>query len=324
MRQFRERNQIGQMPIYDCMVKTPGSQLDRVSRLFGRGPIVVRMLSLSLLCLLTVMSAGQGTQGSSGGSPGAVPAARQASNIAVITISGEIDDTTMRSVSRRLDLAQRAGADAIGIELDTPGGDLWAVLGICDAIKACPIKNTVAWVNPRAYSGGAVIALACHEMVITDGATVGDSLIVNRTFGMINAMDEHDRQKFLSPLIADLVDSARRNGYDEMLVQGIASRGVELWLVENNETHRRLFVKRAEYELMFGERPAASSSPVLPSAPALSEAEKQTTPEVKPPDLSKLSKLLQEGQQGKGARGPSTAQKFRKKPDSEQLSNQIG
>lgn len=201
--------------------------------------------------------------------PGAIPAARQASNVAIITIddfASPIDDTTAQSVHRRLELAERAGADAVVFEINSPGGELGAVLAICTEIKACPIRNTVAWVHNQAYSGGAVIALACREMVASDPATLGDALpIAINAFGILNSLPEHERQKFLSPLLSELVDSARRNHYDEMLVQGIASRGVELWLVENKESGQRLCINRAEYDQIFGSE-AITSTPTLVAA----------------------------------------------------------
>jgi membrane-bound ClpP family serine protease len=220
--------------------------------------------------------------------PAAVPAARQARNVAVITIEGPIDDTTYTSVRRRLTLAQRAGADAVVFELETPGGELGAVLGICTEIKACPIKNTVAWVHRTAYSGGAVIALACREMVVADPCTLGDALPISITsFGMLNSLPEHERQKFLSPLIAELVDSARRNHYDELLVQGIAARGVELWLVQNKETGDRLFINRDEYKLVFGEEPTGGAT-TLASAPSLPEDAEPAHATERPQGLDEL------------------------------------
>lgn len=220
-----------------------------------------RLASLLVLAW-TLASLGQGS-----GVP-AVPASRQASNVAIIEIHGTIDETTFQSVRRRLAIAERAGADAVVFELNTPGGELGAVLAICTAIKASPIRNTVAWVHHDAYSGGAVIALACREIVAADPATLGDALVVSgNPLFTFSQMPEHERQKIMAPLISELVDSARRHGYDEMLVQGIATRGVELWLVEHVQTGRRLFVTRSEYRTIFGEEPAAGV-PVLASAPA--------------------------------------------------------
>jgi membrane-bound serine protease (ClpP class) len=259
-----------------------------------RFPARSAQLILSLLLLVCSMAGiGQGGPGTQPPptAPGAVSTARQADHVAVITIKGPIDSTTFRSFERRLELADRAGADAVVIDIDTPGGELGAVLGISTAIKSSPIKNTVAWVHPTAYSGGAIIALAARELVISDPATMGDALpIAMSIFGQINSMPEHERQKFLTPIIADLVDSARRSGYDEVLVQGIAARGVELWLVEHTQTRKRLFVTRDEYRLLFGEDPAATS-PTLVAAPPSPEGE-QPAPAPTDEMLKKLKKRM--------------------------------
>jgi membrane-bound ClpP family serine protease len=192
--------------------------------------------------------------------PLSVPAGRQAKNIAVITIFGEINATTAQSVQRRIDLAVKAGANAIVFQLDTPGGEIGAVLDICTAIKRCGVANTVAWVNPTAYSGGAIIALACREMVIAKGATMGDALPIMVSFGMLNKLPEHERQKLVAPLLAEVVDSARLRGYDEKLVQGLVTLGVELWLVERvNNPGEVLFVDREEYRTIFGQEPGPAT-----------------------------------------------------------------
>lgn len=200
-------------------------------------------------------------------SPSAIPAGRQAKNVAIITIKGEIrSGISAESFKRRLAEAEASGADALVVELDTPGGEVGAVLEICDAIKSSSIPNTVAWIHPNAYSGGAIIALACRSMVASDPATLGDALPISlNAFGMLNQLPEHERQKVLSPLMAEVVDSARRNGHDEYLVQGIVSRGVELWLVEEIKTGKRLTIDRAEYETLFGDQPP-TSRPRLVSA----------------------------------------------------------
>jgi membrane-bound ClpP family serine protease len=245
----------------------------RACSVFARGPALARLIAFPLLVLLSVMNVGQGTQGSAGTTPSSVPAARQANNIAVLTITGEINETTARSIARRIDLAERAGANALVIELHTPGGRLDAVLAICNAIRASTITNSVAWVNRDAYSGGAIIAIACREIVVNDPSTLGDAIPIAQSA----SVPEYLRQKALAPLVAELVSSARRNGYDELLVQGIASLGVELWLVENKETRQRVCITRAEYELLFGESPG-TGPPGLASAPTVTPGESPSAP----------------------------------------------
>ncbi|NBQ14576.1 MAG: hypothetical protein EBU31_08210, partial [Proteobacteria bacterium] len=56
----------------------------------------------------------------------AVPAWRQASRVAIVTVHGEIDAVTRASTERRIAAAASNGAGAVVLELDTPGGDMYA------------------------------------------------------------------------------------------------------------------------------------------------------------------------------------------------------
>jgi membrane-bound ClpP family serine protease len=150
-----------------------------------------------------------------------VPAERQADKVVAITIEGPIDATTALSVRRRIALAEKGGANAIVIEINSPGGELGAVLEITNAIKASAISNTVAWVNPDAYSGGAIVALACREIVSSSPASMGDAFIVTQTVVQgqnrmgLRGLTPDERTKLLPVLLADVTDSARRAGWDE-------------------------------------------------------------------------------------------------------------
>jgi membrane-bound serine protease (ClpP class) len=200
--------------------------------------------------------------------PVAISAARQATNPYVLTIKGPIDAITARSMKRRMADAVAAGADALVIELDTPGGELGAVLEISSSIKNSPIRNTVAWINPQAYSGGAIIALACREIVVAGSIGFGDAKVIRPTFdrnsltSQLRGLNEDERQKLLPPLLADVVDSARRhnraNGtyqWDELIVQAIVATDAELWWVEDTQTGTRFAVDRAEFEALFPDQP---------------------------------------------------------------------
>ena len=180
-----------------------------------------------------------------------IPADRQADRIAVITVEGAIDPITSASVQRRIKEAERGGFDAFVLEVDSPGGVLYSCLEISQAIKSSSIKNTVAWVNEEAHSGGAIISMACREIVTNDPSSFGDALIVVLGPGNIRALSPDERTKMLPPLITDVVDSARRNGYDEYLVQAIVTDGVELWQVEDVETGERFAINESEYRMLF-------------------------------------------------------------------------
>lgn len=192
--------------------------------------------------------------------PSAIPASRQAQNLAIITIKGEINAVTAQSVERRIREAERGGADGIVIELDTPGGEVGAVLDICRTIRTSSIPNTIAWVNRTAYSGGAIIALACREIVVAPGSTMGDAGIIRGDpLGMVQGLAETERSKVLTPLLLEMVDNARRHGYDEHLVVGFVTLGVELWRVEEKATGRMFFLSAEEYRALFDAEPPRGS-----------------------------------------------------------------
>lgn len=229
-----------------------------------------RVCLLLAACLLTLLPLDQSVAqvtppGAQPSGPAVIPAELASAHVAIITIHGKIDKVTTLAVKRRLERAAAAGADAVVIELDTPGGELGAVLEICDLIEQSKVPKVFAWVNTQAYSGGAIIALACSKIFVNDTASFGDALPIAVSFGMLNALPEAERQKALVPLLAQVVYSARKNGYDEYLVQAIVSRNVELWLVQENKTGKRWCVDRAEYARIFGAEPT-SSQPLLVAA----------------------------------------------------------
>ena len=186
-----------------------------------------------------------------------VPSFRQASNIAVITIEGVVDSVTAQSFKRRL--LEARDADAIVIDLNTPGGDLMATLEICYELKNNAPNNTVAWIHPHAFSAGTIIALACREIVAAPGSTFGDAAHINVTGQPIPATE---RAKIESPVLAEVIDSARRNHYDEHLVESFVSVGIELWLLEHEQSGETICVNAREYQNVFGETPPQHFTPI--------------------------------------------------------------
>ena len=213
----------------------------------------------------------------------AVPAHRQADNVAIIPIREEISRITVYSFLRRLQLAEQGGADAVVIELDTPGGEVLAVQEICNAIRDCPITNSVAWVHTRAYSGGAIVALACKEIVTSNSAQMGDALpIIISRMSVLQPLPEAERQKITAPLLAEVVNSARLRGWDEYVVQGFVALGVELWWVRDKATGEELAINEAEYRMLFDGDPPRTR-PILAAAPGSSGSK---APPAESPDTS--------------------------------------
>lgn len=172
----------------------------------------------------------------------------------VIPIEGKITDITARSIERRVQQAVQDGAKTIVFEIDTYGGMVTSALDICRTIKMLPADvHTVAWVQPKAFSAGAMISVACRQIVMGPSSRVGDCapIIVSPTGGM-QQLGEAERAKAESPVLQEFRDSADLNGHDRLLCRAMVTVGDEVWWVENPKTNERKFVDTAEKEKLIG------------------------------------------------------------------------
>src|ERR687895_569449 len=90
----------------------------------------------------------------------------------VAPIEGMIDLGLAPFVRRVLEEAERSGAAAVILKINTFGGRVDAAVLIRDTLLGAKVK-TVAFIDKRAISAGALISLACHVIAIGDGGTIG-------------------------------------------------------------------------------------------------------------------------------------------------------
>jgi membrane-bound serine protease (ClpP class) len=162
---------------------------------------------------------------------------------AVIPIRGEINDYSRDAFMRRLTKARALGAKVIIIQLDTPGGLVTSALDISRTIRGLRDLRTIAFIDNKAYSAGAMIALSCDEVIMVPNAVMGDCapITINQTGDVVGAA------KALSPVLDDFRDSAHRNGYDPMLVEAMVLVDPVIYLVENDKGVRKV-VDADEYK----------------------------------------------------------------------------
>src|SRR5262245_52165463 len=98
--------------------------------------------------------------------------AQKTTVVYVAPIEGIIDLGLAPFVQRVLNEATDAGAAAVILEINTFGGRLDAAVLIRDALLNARVR-TVAFVNKRAISAGALIALAAENIVMAEGGTIG-------------------------------------------------------------------------------------------------------------------------------------------------------
>jgi membrane-bound serine protease (ClpP class) len=174
--------------------------------------------------------------------------------VVVVPIKGEINGITARAVTQRFERAKREKVDIIVIRLDTPGGLLKPALDISKAIKAAENIRTVAYVDRQAYSAGALIALACNEIVIKDQGRIGDCAPII----MGGKLEGAEREKAESPVRAEFRDSARRNGYNELLAQSMVSYTIGVYKIQNRQGEIRYVDEREAKQISDYDSPGST------------------------------------------------------------------
>lgn len=123
--------------------------------------MTVRLRLFGILLLLGLLCAG------------AAPLAQEKRAVVYVApIEGIIDLGLAPFVQRVLDEATAAGAAAVVLEINTFGGRVDAAVQIRDALLNSRVR-TVAFVNKRAISAGALISLAAEKIVMAGGSTIG-------------------------------------------------------------------------------------------------------------------------------------------------------
>src|SRR5438552_832903 len=126
-------------------------------------PFVLAVAAVSLTA--AVLTAARPVRADS--PPSTQAAASGPAPAAVVGLSGEIDDFNRDSFFRRFNHAKADGAKVIIVEIDTWGGLVTAGLDISRFLKNQTDVHTIAYVNDKAVSAGAMIAMACDEIVMT-------------------------------------------------------------------------------------------------------------------------------------------------------------
>jgi membrane-bound serine protease (ClpP class) len=103
------------------------------------------------------------------------PAQAASAPVATIQIDGVISPVTLRLVEMALTRAQAEKAQALVIQLDTPGGLERSMRAICQRLLNAEIP-VIVWVGPtgaRAASAGVFITLAAHVAAMAPATNIG-------------------------------------------------------------------------------------------------------------------------------------------------------
>lgn len=97
---------------------------------------------------------------------------QQENKVFVLSIKGEIETGLAKYVKRSLSIAQQKGARAVIVEIDTFGGRADSAIKIRDLLLAQDFP-VYAFIHNRAWSAGALIALAADQIFMAPGSSIG-------------------------------------------------------------------------------------------------------------------------------------------------------
>jgi membrane-bound serine protease (ClpP class) len=165
----------------------------------------------------------------------------------VITLSGEVNDYGRDELMRKFDQARKLGATVVVLNIDTYGGLLTSGLDISRFIKRQDDVHVVAYVQDKAISAGAMIAMACDEIVVSDSASLGDCApIIFGPEGLEN-MAPAERAKAVGPVLTDFNESAVRNHHDPLLAAAMVDVAHAVYWIQNDKGERK-FVDQKDYD----------------------------------------------------------------------------
>ncbi|MBT8341531.1 MAG: serine protease [Desulfatitalea sp.] len=145
----------------------------------------------------------------------------------LIPISGDVEPSMAAFLKRALIDIPDTKETLIIVEMDTFGGRVDSALEMVDALVNVNQAETVAFVDKKAISAGALIALACRRLVMKHSTTIGDCAPITYSKEGPKMMGE----KFQSPLRAKFRTLARRNGYPVTLAEAMVTAEMEVYRI---------------------------------------------------------------------------------------------
>lgn len=136
-----------------------------------------------------------------------------AAPVAVIQIKGQIDQGQVALVNRAMKDAADKGAQALVFEIDTFGGLVDSAVAIRDKINDSSIP-TICYIKNRAWSAGALIAIANQHIAIVPGGSIGAAEPIPTT------------EKTVAALKAEFAATASNHGKNPKVAEAMVDKSL--------------------------------------------------------------------------------------------------
>ncbi|BBB92784.1 MAG TPA: NfeD family protein [Methylomusa anaerophila] len=130
-----------------------------------------------------------------------------------IVIKGEINQGQTALVHKAMEEVQKQKAQAVLLEIDTFGGLVDSAISIRDMIINSPVP-TICYIKNRAWSAGALIAIAHKHIAITPGGSIGAAEPIPTT------------EKTVAALKAEFAATANNTGRNPQVAEAMVDKSL--------------------------------------------------------------------------------------------------
>lgn len=165
-----------------------------------------------------------------------------AQKVLVAKIDEEIDLGLAPFVKRVVATASKENYKAIIFEINTFGGRVDAATQIKDAILESKVE-TIAFINKRAISAGALIAISCKNIAMAEGASIGASTVVDQTGAKVS-------EKYQSYMRSEMRATAEKNGRRKDIAEGMVDERIVIdGLVDSTQLITLTSIEARRYDI---------------------------------------------------------------------------
>ncbi len=146
----------------------------------------------------------------------------------VIPVEGMVEPGMAAYVKRSLEKLKDETRAVFVFKLDTFGGRVDSAFDIVDSISSLPKGKTISFVEKRAISAGALIALSSSLLIMKENTLIGDCApIIQTEKGM-----EMAGEKVQTVLRAKFRALAKKNNYPVVLAESMVTIDMEVYQVD--------------------------------------------------------------------------------------------
>jgi membrane-bound serine protease (ClpP class) len=199
----------------------------------------------------------------------AVPLASQAQGTVYrVPLTGTVELGLAPYIERSLEEAAAAGAHFVVLDMDTPGGRVDAAERIADALGDSPVP-VYTLVNRRAFSAGALIALATDRIYMRPASVIGAATPVDGS-------GTKAPEKIVSAMRSEMRALAEAHGVDpeiaaamvdeDIAIEGVVEAGKLLTLTTEEAVEVGYAVEVADLEALLAELDVSAAQVVTTEA----------------------------------------------------------